>query len=79
MSDAKRYLETIEDGFDKTSDAFAIAYNRAQVDTIRETVITLRGHFRFVVKSADLYDEVATTHINPCIRMAARLPVSASA
>ncbi|KAI3317962.1 hypothetical protein HD806DRAFT_351559 [Xylariaceae sp. AK1471] len=40
-------------------------------------MILLRGHFGFV-KSADLYLDIAGTHINPCLRMAANLPLSAS-
>lgn len=78
MGHAKRYIETIEDGFDGDKDAFKIAYSRAQVETIRETVITLRAHMGFVVKSTDLYEEVASAHINPCMRMTALLPVSAT-
>lgn len=55
-----------------------MVYSEQQLQAIRETVITLRGHFGFVVHSADLYQEVATAHINPCIRMAAALPLSAN-
>lgn len=47
------------------------------MQVIRETVITLRGHFGFVAHSADMYQDIATSHINPCIRMAANIPLSA--
>jgi hypothetical protein len=58
-------------------DKFAIAYSEEQLQIIRETVIIMRGHFSFVVHSADIYQSIATAHINPCIRMAANLPLSA--
>jgi hypothetical protein len=74
---AEQYLQTIDAGITRQGGQFAIAYNEQQLQIIRETVITLRGHFSFVVHSADMYQEIATTHINPCIRMAANLPLSA--
>ncbi|KAK0111108.1 hypothetical protein ONS95_001485 [Cadophora gregata] len=78
MGHAERYLNTIEDGVAEGSNSFALMYNEWQVKEIRETMITLRGHFAFVVKSADLYQEVAAAHINPCLRMAANLRISAT-
>jgi len=75
---AERYLDTINKGITKDGGRFAIAYNESQIQVLRETVITLRAHFSFVVKSADMYQEIATSHINPCIRMAASLPLSAT-
>lgn len=74
---AKQYLQTIEAGITKTSSQFALAYSEGQLQIIRESVITLRGHFSFVVHSVDMYQEIATTHINPCIRVVANLPLSA--
>lgn len=77
---AEQYLRAIDAGVTTQggSDHFAMAYSEQQLQAIRETIITLRGHFGFFVHSADLYQEVATAHINPCIRMAAALPLSAS-
>lgn len=77
---AEQYLQTIEAGVSRENggDIFAIAYSEQQLRIIRETLITLRGHFSFVVHSTDLYQEIATAHINPCIRMAANLPLSVS-
>jgi hypothetical protein len=81
---ADRYLETIDGGITQTQggggggdDVFTLAYSEQQLCAIREAVIMLRGHFGFVVHSTDLYQEIATLHINPCIRMAAELPLSA--
>jgi hypothetical protein len=48
------------------------------MQAIRETMIILRGHFAFVATSADLYQNIAGSHINPCLRMAASLPLSAT-
>jgi hypothetical protein len=78
MGHAERYLNTIEAGDSEGANSFALMYNEWQVKEIRETMITLRGHFAFVVKSADLYQEVAASHINPCLRMAANLRISAT-
>ncbi|KAK4463239.1 hypothetical protein QBC42DRAFT_305028 [Cladorrhinum samala] len=81
-SHAEQYLQTIEEGVDRGNgggaDIFAIAYSEQQLRIIRETLVTLRGHFSFVVSSTSLYQEIATAHINPCIRMAANLPLSVS-
>ncbi|PNP55759.1 hypothetical protein THARTR1_03979 [Trichoderma harzianum] len=74
---AEQYLQTIEAGITKTSDEFALAYSKGSLQIIRESVITLRGHFGFVVHSVDMYQEIATTHINPCICLVANLPLSA--
>ncbi|KAK4205447.1 hypothetical protein QBC40DRAFT_260726 [Triangularia verruculosa] len=75
---AETYLATIEAGISSSSqDKFLLAHSEHQLRVIRETVITLRGHFGFVVHSADMYQEIATQYINPCIRMAATLPLSA--
>lgn len=75
---AEQYLQTIEAGITKPGDQFTLAYSEGQLQIIRESVITLRGHFSFVVHSVDMYQEIATTHINPCIRLVANLPLSAS-
>jgi hypothetical protein len=48
-----------------------------QIRIIRESVIMMHGHFGFIVRSTDLYQKIATQYINPCIRMAAELPVGA--
>ncbi|QYT05239.1 hypothetical protein H0G86_012133 [Trichoderma simmonsii] len=74
---AEQYLQTIKAGITKPGDQFTLAYSEAQLQMIRESVITLRGHFSFVVHSVDMYQEIATTHINPCIRLVANLPLSA--
>jgi hypothetical protein len=74
---AEQYLQAIDAGITKQDDKFAIAYSEQQLQIIRETLFTLRGHFSFVVHSTDMYQEIATTYINPCIRMAANLPLSA--
>ncbi|KAK1829438.1 hypothetical protein QBC39DRAFT_356565 [Podospora conica] len=77
---AETYLATINAGIsgqDGGRSQFALAYSDQQLQVIRETVVTLRGHFGFVVRNADLYQEIATAHLNPCIRMAANLPLSA--
>jgi hypothetical protein len=77
---ADRYLETIDGGITQTQsggDVFTLAYSEQQLCAIREAVMALRAHFGFVVRSTDLYQEIATLHINPCIRMAAELPLSA--
>ncbi|KAN0103471.1 hypothetical protein V8E51_011784 [Hyaloscypha variabilis] len=58
MGHAERYLNTIEAGVSEGANSFALMYNEWQVKEIRETMITLRGHFAFVVRSADLYQEV---------------------
>jgi len=78
MGHAERYLSTIQGGVTHTDDIFTIAYNEAEVQAIRETMIVLRGHFAFVATSADLYQNIAGSHINPCLRMAASLPLSAT-
>ncbi|KAL6798171.1 hypothetical protein J3E68DRAFT_449169 [Trichoderma sp. SZMC 28012] len=75
---AEQYLQTIKAGITKPGDQFTLAYSEAQLQMIRESVITLRGHFSFVVHSVDMYQEIATTHINPCIRLVANLPLSAN-
>ncbi|KXJ88128.1 hypothetical protein Micbo1qcDRAFT_214731 [Microdochium bolleyi] len=77
MGHAEQYLRAIDAGVTRQGGHFAIAYSEQQLQVIRETLITLRGDFGFVVHSADMYQEVATTHINPWIRMAANLPLSA--
>ncbi|KAK4160285.1 hypothetical protein QBC43DRAFT_338377 [Cladorrhinum sp. PSN259] len=79
---AETYLATIEAGLQLSSSdpgqgRFLLAHSESQLQVIRETVITLRGHFGFVVHSADMYQDIATRYINPCIRMAANLPLSA--
>lgn len=74
---AEQYLQTIKAGITKPGDQFTLAYSEAQLQMIRESVITLRGHFSFVVHSVDMYQGIATTHINPCIRLVANLPLSA--
>jgi len=74
---AEQYLHTIGSGITTDGDQFALAYSERQLRVIRETVVTLRGHFGFVVHSADMYQEIATNNINPCISMAANLPLSA--
>ncbi|KAK3379009.1 hypothetical protein B0T24DRAFT_716666 [Lasiosphaeria ovina] len=76
---AETYLATIEAGIPSPQDksqSFILSHSEQQLQVIRETVITLRGHFGFVVHSADMYQDIATRHINPCIRMAANLPLS---
>lgn len=74
---AEQYLETIKAGITEQDDHFTVAYSEGQLQIIRESVIALRGHFAFVVHSVDMYQEIATMHINPCIRLVANLPLSA--
>ncbi|KAI8633695.1 hypothetical protein F5Y19DRAFT_462008 [Xylariaceae sp. FL1651] len=74
---AEQYLRTIDAGITGQGDQLAMAYNEQQLNDIRKTVFTLRGHFSYVVHEADIYLEIATAYISPCIRMAASLPLSA--
>lgn len=76
---AETYLATINAGLATSPDGdlLRLAHTEQQLHAIRETVVTLRGHFGYVVHSTDMYQEIATKHINPCIRMAANLPLSA--
>lgn len=71
---AGRFLDGIKGG----SDPFSLAYSETQAQLLRETMYTLRGHFAFVVRSADLYEEINREHIAPCLRMATLLPISAT-
>ncbi|KAK5662533.1 hypothetical protein OQA88_8445 [Cercophora sp. LCS_1] len=79
VGQAETYLSTIEAGLNPSAEERVLlaAHSERQLQIIRETVVSLRGHFGFVVHSADMYQDIATRHINPCIRMAANLPLSA--
>ena len=78
MTHVDQYLDTIQKGIrGRSPGVFELAFSEAQANTLRETMILLRGHFGFVVKSTDIYLEIAASHINPCIQMAAMLPLSA--
>jgi len=79
MGQAETYLATINAGLATSpgGEFLRLAHTEHQLHAIRETVVTLRGHFGYVVHSTDMYQEIATRHINPCIRMAANLPLSA--
>ena len=74
MKHAGRFLDGVKGG----DDPFSLAYSETQAQLLRETMFTLRGHFAFVVRSADLYEEINREHIAPCLRMATLLPISAS-
>jgi hypothetical protein len=78
VSQAQQFLDTIRVGITQSANGIEIGFHQSQINMIRETLLTLRGHFGFVVQSADLYQAIATKHINPCLRMAALLPLSAS-
>ncbi|EMD61588.1 hypothetical protein COCSADRAFT_39290 [Bipolaris sorokiniana ND90Pr] len=77
-SQAQQFLDTIRAGVTESADSIEMGFHQSQINMIRETMLTLRGHFSFVITSADLYQKIATNHINPCLRMAALLPLSAS-
>ena len=78
ISQARQFLDTLEAGLARSANGIEIGFHQSQINLIRETLLTLRGHFGFVVQSADLYQAIATQYINPCLRMAALLPLSAS-
>lgn len=78
VSQAQHFLDSIRAGITQSANSIEMGFHQSQINMIRETLLTLRGHFGFVITSADLYQKIATNHINPCLRMVALLPLSAS-
>lgn len=73
----QQYLGMIRGSMTGPDEKFTLASIQGHVKIIREAVITFRGHFSFIVDSAHMYQQIADEHLNPCLRMAATLSLSA--
>jgi hypothetical protein len=71
---AERFIDVVKGGVDP----FRLIYSETQAQLLRETMFTLQGHFAFVVRSAELYEEINGDHLAPCLHMASALPINAS-
>ena len=76
---AHRFLDNIESGISNNGVDFGLSYGQAQTNIIRQTIFSIRGHVTFIVESTRLYRGISKRYIQPCMRMAANLPLEASA
>ncbi|KAK4099078.1 hypothetical protein N658DRAFT_560555 [Parathielavia hyrcaniae] len=78
---AEQYLRAIEAGITNRKSGGNVSRlvhsERPELGRIRETVMALQGHCSRVKHSTEMYEQISTAHIMPCLRMATSLRLSA--
>lgn len=73
-----RFLDNIESGISEEENDFNLSYGQVQTNTIRQTILSLRGQVSFTIESTRLYLGISQKFIEPSMRMAANIPLGAS-
>jgi hypothetical protein len=76
---AKRLVDKVMDGVDRTNDRATASYSNIHAQAIMIELFTLRGHFGLINDNAEFYCEMSQGHIMPTFRRISETPLSLDA